>query len=326
MIKAGIIGGAGYTAGELIRILINHPKVEIDFIYSTSNAKNPINQIHTDLVGETLLHFTDDINPSVDVVFLCLGHGHSEAILKEHPFDTNTKVIDLSNEFRLKPNTHFENRDFVYGLPELQKEIIQKAENIANPGCFATTIQLALLPLAKYQHLEKDDLHIHAITGSTGAGQSLSTTTHFSWRNNNISSYKVFTHQHLGEINQTLNQLQPDYQGDVNFIPLRGDFTRGIFATVYTKTSVSLKEAKKEYENFYQNDPFTTISNEPIHLKQVVGSNKCLLHIDKHNDKLIITSVTDNLIKGASGQAVQNMNLMFGFEETLGLKLKALFF
>ncbi|APD08126.1 N-acetyl-gamma-glutamyl-phosphate reductase [Flavobacteriaceae bacterium UJ101] len=326
MIKTGIIGGAGYTAGELIRILIHHPEVEIDFIYSTSNAGNPISQVHTDLIGESALHFTNDINLSVDVVFLCLGHGHSGNILKEFNFASTTKVIDLSNEFRLNPNHIFKERDFIYGLPELQKEKIKNADNIANPGCFATAIQLALLPLAKHQYLEQDDLHINAITGSTGAGQSLSSTTHFSWRNNNISSYKVFTHQHLGEINQTIHQLQPDYKGETNFIPLRGDFTRGIFATVYTKTSVDLEEVKKQYKIYYKNDPFTTISDDPIHLKQVVGSNKCILHIDKHDDKLIITSVIDNLIKGASGQAVQNMNLMFGLKETLGLKLKATYF
>lgn len=326
MIKTGIIGGAGYTAGELIRILIHHPAVDIDFIYSTSNAGNPISQVHTDLIGESTLCFTNDINPSVDVVFLCLGHGHSGNILEKYSFSSTTKIIDLSNEFRLNPHHTFKEREFIYGLPELQKEKIKNANNIANPGCFATAIQLALLPLANHQHLEQDDLHIHAITGSTGAGQSLSPTTHFSWRNNNISSYKVFTHQHLGEINQTLNLLQPDYQGETNFIPLRGDFTRGIFATVYTKTSANLEEVKKQYKAYYENDPFTTISNDPIHLKQVVGNNKCILYLDKHDDKLIITSVIDNLIKGASGQAVQNMNLMLGLEETLGLKLKATFF
>ncbi len=326
MIKTGIVGGAGYTAGELIRILIHHPKVEIDFIYSTSNAGNPVSQVHADLISEGDLYFTNDINHVVDVVFLCLGHGHSGTFLKEHEFNAATKIIDLSNEFRLKPDHFFKDRKFIYGLPELQKEAVQSAENIANPGCFATAIQLALLPLVKYQHLEQDDLHINAITGSTGAGQGLSPTTHFSWRNNNISSYKVFTHQHLGEINQTLNQLQPNYQGETNFIPLRGDFTRGIFTTVYTKTTTSLEVIKKEYEQYYQDDPFTVISNDPICLKQVVGSNKCILHIDNHGDKLIITSVIDNLIKGASGQAVQNMNLMFGLEETLGLKLKATFF
>ncbi len=326
MIKAGIIGGAGYTAGELIRIAIHHPEIEIDFIYSTSNAGNPVSDVHTDLIGEEPLYFTNDINPAVDVVFLCLGHGHSGNILQEHTFSSSTKIIDLSNEFRLKPDHIFQNRDFTYGLPELQKEAIKKSQNIANPGCFATAIQLAVLPLAHHHHLENDDLHVHAITGSTGAGQGLSTTTHFSWRNNNISSYKVFTHQHLGEINQTIHQLQPDYDRSVNFIPLRGDFTRGIFATVYTKTSASLEEIKNEYKTYYEDDPFTTVSETPVHLKQVVGSNKCVLHLDKHGDKLIITSVIDNLIKGASGQAIQNMNLLFGLEETLGLKLKATYF
>lgn len=326
MIKIGIIGGAGYTAGELIRIAINHPEIEINFIYSTSNAGNPVSDVHTDLIGEEPLYFTNDINPAVDVVFLCLGHGHSGNILKEHAFSSSTKIIDLSNEFRLQPDHTFQHRNFVYGLPELQKESIQQAENIANPGCFATAIQLAILPLIQHQRLENDDLHVHAITGSTGAGQGLSTTTHFSWRNNNISSYKVFTHQHLGEINQTIHQLQPNYEGNVNFIPLRGDFARGIFATVYTKTSASLEEIKKEYKEYYKNNPFTTVSDTPIHLKQVVGSNKCVLHLDKHEGKLIITSVIDNLIKGASGQAIQNMNLLFGLEETIGLKLKATYF
>ena len=323
MIQAGIIGGAGYTAGELLRILAHHPQVEINFVYSTSNAGNPLYQVHTDLIGDTEILFTDTINPEVDVLFLCTAHGHSGDFLKENTFSAKTKVIDLSNEFRLKGDDELNGRKFVYGLPELQKEAIQKAENVANPGCFATAIQLAILPLARFGFLQEDDLHINAITGSTGAGQSLSATSHFSWRNNNISTYKVFTHQHLGEINQTIKQLDDNYAGEVNFIPVRGDFTRGIFATVYTKTDASLEEVKEAFKKQYENHPFTIVSDKEINLKQVVGSNKCLLHIAKYGQKLMVTSVIDNLLKGASGQAVHNMNLIFGLEEKTGLGLKA---
>ena len=325
MIKVGIIGGAGYTAGELIRLLIHHSKVEIDFIYSTSNAGNKVSKIHQDLLGSTDLEFSSAINPEVDVLFLCLGHGNSKAFLEKNSFSSQTKIIDLSNDFRLEADANFNGKTFVYGLPELNKEAIKKANYIANPGCFATAIQLALLPLAK-ANLLQDDVHINAITGATGAGTSLSETTHFTWRDNNFSHYKAFTHQHLGEINQTVNLLQSNYNFDINFMPNRGNFSRGIFATLYTKFEGTLEEAKQLYSEFYKDAAFTFVSNEDIHLKQVVNTNKGILHLHKHNDKLLVTSIIDNLLKGASGQAIQNMNLMYGFEETEGLQLKANYF
>ena len=325
MIKVGIIGGAGYTAGELIRLLIHHAKVEIDFIYSTSNAGNKVSKIHQDLLGSIDLEFSSAINPEVDVLFLCLGHGNSKAFLEKNSFSSQTKTIDLSNDFRLEADTNFNGKTFVYGLPELNKEAIKKANYIANPGCFATAIQLALLPLAK-ANLLQDDVHINAITGATGAGTSLSETTHFTWRDNNFSHYKAFTHQHLGEINQTVNLLQSNYNFDINFMPNRGNFSRGIFATLYTKFEGTLEEAKQLYSEFYKDAAFTFVSNEDIHLKQVVNTNKGILHLHKHNDKLLVTSIIDNLLKGASGQAIQNMNLMYGFEETEGLQLKANYF
>ena len=323
-IQAGIIGGAGYTAGELIRILINHPKVTINFVYSTSNSGNTISKVHQDLIGEDLM-FSNEINPEVDVLFLCLGHGNSKTFLQEHKFSTSTKIIDLSNDFRLKKDENFNGNTFVYGLPELNKTAIKNANYIANPGCFATAIQLALLPLAKAQHLQ-NDVHVNAVTGATGAGTSLSTTTHFTWRDNNFSHYKAFTHQHLGEINQSVNLLQDNFSSDINFIPNRGNFSRGIFATIYTKFDGNLEEAKQLYSDFYKNAVFTVLSDDDIHLKQVVNTNKCILHLHKHKDTLLVTSIIDNLLKGASGQAVQNMNLMFGFDETKGLKLKANYF
>lgn len=325
MIKTGIIGGAGYTAGELIRILMHHPQTELSFVYSTSNAGNKISNIHQDLEGELDLKFTDVILTDVDVLFLCLGHGNSSKFLKENKFSSNTKIIDLSNDFRLEADKVFEKMEFVYGLPELNKEAIKKAGFIANPGCFASAIQLAILPLAD-AGLIQNDIHVNATTGATGAGTSLSKTTHFTWRDNNFSSYKVFTHQHLGEINQSLSQLQNGFEKEVIFIPNRGDFSRGIYATVYTDYEGSIKEAKEIYNNFYIDAEFTFVSENEIFLKQVVNTNKCLVHLHKYNGKLLITSVIDNLLKGASGQAVQNMNLMFGFEESLGLKLKANYF
>jgi N-acetyl-gamma-glutamyl-phosphate reductase len=325
MIKVGIIGGAGYTAGELIRLLIHHSKVEIDFIYSTSNAGNKISKVHKDLLGSTDLVFSDAINPNIDVLFLCLGHGNSKAFLEKNSFSEATKIIDLSNDFRLDEDKIFNENPFVYGLPELQKEAIKKAKHIANPGCFATAIQLALLPLAK-SNLIKNDVHINAVTGATGAGTSLSATTHFTWRDNNFSHYKAFTHQHLSEINQTVHQLQSDFNSEINFMPNRGNFSRGIFATAYTTFNGSLQDAKTMYRNYYKAAAFTFISDEDIHLKQVVNTNKCILHLHKHNNKLLITSIIDNLLKGASGQAIQNMNLMFGFEESEGLQLKANYF
>ena len=325
MIEVGIIGGAGYTAGELIRLLVHHAKVSINFVYSTSNAGNKISDVHQDLIGTTAMLFTNKINTAVDLVFLCLGHGNSKAFLTVNSFSLKTKIIDLSNDFRLQQDHVFEGLSFVYGLPELQKEAIQKAQNIANPGCFATALQLALLPLAHHGLLQ-NDIHINAVTGATGAGTSLSKTTHFTWRDNNFSYYKPFTHQHLGEIHQTMQQLQNDFDAEINFMPNRGNFSRGIFATVYTKFNGSLEEAEKIYQEYYKNAAFTFLSTNQVHLKQVVNTNKCLVHLHKHENKLLITSSIDNLLKGASGQAVQNMNLMFGFEETEGLQLKATFF
>ncbi len=325
MIQAGIIGGAGYTAGELIRLLLFHPKAAINFVYSTSNAGNKISSVHQDLVGTTQMVFTNTIDATIDVLFLCLGHGNSKKILAENSFSKNTKIIDLSNDFRLQNDAIFEDKTFIYGLPELQKETIKKAQYIANPGCFATAIQLAILPLALHGLLT-NDVHINAVTGATGAGTSLSKTTHFTWRDNNFSHYKAFTHQHLGEIHQTVNQLQANFTSEINFMPNRGNFSRGIFATAYTKFEGNLEEAIKLYKDFYSDAKFTFISDEEIHLKQVVNTNKCLLHLHKHGDKLLITSIIDNLLKGASGQAIQNMNLMFGCEETEGLQLKATFF
>lgn len=322
MIKVGIVGGAGYTAGELIRLLVNHSKVELDFVYSTSNAGNYIYAVHQDLLDQIDLKFTNEANPNVDVLFLCLGHGNSKQFLAQHEFSKQTKIIDLSNDFRLKNDAVFQKKEFVYGLPELQKNKIKKANYIANPGCFAIAIQLALLPLAKH-NLLADSVHINATTGSTGAGVSPSETTHFSWRDNNFSIYKAFTHQHLGEINESLLNLQPNFSEELFFIPNRGNFSRGIFATVYLKFEGTVEKAFELYEDFYKEAPFTHISEVPIHLKQVVNTNNCFIHLEKHKNTLLITSVIDNLIKGASGQAIQNMNLMFGFEETAGLNLKA---
>ncbi|MCK0123228.1 N-acetyl-gamma-glutamyl-phosphate reductase [Gelidibacter sp. F2691] len=325
MIDVGIIGGAGYTAGELIRLLLNHPKTNLNFIYSTSNAGNKIHKVHQDLVGSTDLEFSSTINPDVDVLFLCLGHGNSKAFLESPTFSSKTKIIDLSNDFRLEADRDFQGNHFVYGLPELHKEAIKKANFIANPGCFATAIQLALLPLATFQLL-KSDVHVNAVTGSTGAGTSLSETTHFTYRDNNFSHYKAFTHQHLGEINERIQDLQKKSTAEVIFVPNRGNFSRGIFATAYTEFEGSLDDAKTLYKTYYQDAAFTVVSDEDIHLKQVVNTNKCILHLHKYNNKLLITSIIDNLLKGASGQAIQNMNLMFGFEETEGLRLKANYF
>ena len=325
MIQVGIIGGAGYTAGELIRILLRHKQANINFVYSTSNAGNEISSVHQDLIGEIAMKFTNTINLKVDALFLCLGHGFSQAFLEKNEFSESTKIIDLSNDFRLSSNAIFQNKKFEYGLPELNKQDIQNSNYIANPGCFATAIQLALLPLAN-NNLLVDDVHVNAVTGATGAGTSLSATTHFTWRDNNFSYYKPFTHQHLDEINQSVTQLQSSFKGDINFMPNRGNFSRGIFATLYTKFNGSLEEAKKLYQDFYKDAAFTFISNEALHLKQVVNTNKCLIHLYKHKNKLLITSIIDNLVKGASGQAVQNMNLLFGFDEREGLQLKATYF
>ena len=321
MIKAGIIGGSGYTGGELIRILLNHPNATIDFVFSTTRAGKKITTAHPDLLGVTDLVFTGEINKDVDVVFLCLGHGNSTSFLKENEFSKDTKIIDLSNDFRLEADAVLDGKTFVYGLPELKKEEIKKAKYIANPGCFATAIQLALLPLAKAQKLDRP-IHVNAVTGSTGAGVSLSATSHFSWRNNNVSWYKPFTHQHLGEINESLHSLQEN-TGEIFFLPNRGNFTRGILATAYTEFDGILEEAYELYNEFYKDATFTQVTEEDINLKQVVNTNQCHIHLHKHNNTLLITSAIDNLLKGASGQAVQNMNLAFGFKETEGLQLKA---
>jgi len=321
MIKTGIIGGSGYTGGELIRILLNHPATEIDFVYSTTRAGKKITTAHPDLLGITDLEFTGNVNLNVDIVFLCLGHGNSTSFLKEHSFSADTKIIDLSNDFRLHADADFYGKQFIYGLPELNKTEIENAQYIANPGCFATAIQLALAPLAKANLLE-NDVHINAVTGSTGAGVSPSATSHFSWRNNNVSWYKPFTHQHLGEINESLHALQEN-TGKLFFMPNRGNFPRGILATSYTKFDGNLAEAQKIYQDFYKNAVFTQFTDEPINLKQVVNTNQCHVHLHKHDDILLVTSAIDNLLKGASGQAVQNMNLIFGLEEDLGLNLKA---
>ncbi|MFH6768671.1 N-acetyl-gamma-glutamyl-phosphate reductase [Gaetbulibacter aquiaggeris] len=325
MIQVGIIGGAGYTAGELIRLLMFHKEAEINFVYSTSNAGNLISKVHQDLEGSLNLKFSGSINSNIDVLFLCLGHGNSIKFLEANTFSKNTKIIDLGNDFRLLKDKQFGDKTFVYGLPELQRDLIKKAHYIANPGCFATAIQLALLPLANH-NLIKNDVHVNAVTGSTGAGTSLSETTHFSWRDNNFSYYKPFTHQHLGEINQSVKQLQNAFNSEILFMPNRGNFSRGIFATAYTDFEGSIEEAKALYKAFYQEAKFTFVSDEVLHLKQVVNTNKCLIHLHKHNNKLLITSVIDNLLKGASGQAIQNMNLMFGLDECEGLQLKANYF
>ncbi|MDN3585542.1 N-acetyl-gamma-glutamyl-phosphate reductase [Pedobacter aquatilis] len=325
MLKAGIIGGAGYTGGEMLRILINHPNVEIAFVNSTSNAGNLISDVHTDLIGDTDLRFTNEISQDIDVLFLCVGHGDAKKFLADNPINDNVKIIDLSQDFRLAQNSSIENRQFVYGLPELNRDEIKSANNIANPGCFATCIQLGLLPLAA-KGLINAEVHINATTGSTGAGQSLAATSHFSWRNNNLSIYKAFEHQHLNEIGESLLQLQPSLSEALSFIPQRGDFTRGILAAMYLESDLTLEEAQTIYQDYYNNHPFTHVSRKNIDLKQVVNTNKALVHVEKHGNKLFIISIIDNLLKGASGQAVQNMNLMFGLEENAGLKLKAVGF
>ncbi|MCE7862643.1 MAG: N-acetyl-gamma-glutamyl-phosphate reductase [Bacteroidetes bacterium CHB5] len=321
-LKTGIIGGAGYTGGETLRLLLNHPHVEVVFVQSRSQAGKPVTSNHHDLVGETDLIYSADSNQPVDVLFLCLSHGESKKLLSEQSFASTTRIIDLGNDFRLGDKSG--DREFVYGLPEFQREKIKQAKNIANPGCFATAIQLGLLPLAQAGLLT--EVHTTGITGSTGAGQKLQDTTHFTWRTNNISAYKTLSHQHLSEISQTLKKLQPSFGGAVNFVPWRGDFARGIFVTSVVRSALSLEELYKLYENFYAAHPFTHVSKEPINLKQVVNTNKCLIHLEKVGDQLAIHSITDNLLKGASGQAVQNMNLMFGLEESAGLRLKGIVF
>lgn len=321
MIKAGIIGGAGYTAGELIRILLRHPEVALEFVYSTSQAGEPLSSVHQDLIGETDLRFTGEINPGADVVFLCLGHGNSRKFLEENRFFETTRIIDLSNDFRIRE----EGNQFVYGLPEFRRKEIKNAAFLANPGCFATAISLGILPLAA-EGLLKGEIHTNAVTGATGAGTSPSPTTHFSWRDNNFSTYKAFEHQHLGEIQQSLEDLDPSFEARLNFLPNRGNFSRGIHCTSYTFFEESEETAIDIYRERYADAVFTFVTHQELHLKQVVNTNKCLVRVQKFEDKLLITTILDNLLKGASGQAVENMNLMFGLSQQQGLELKANYF
>lgn len=334
IIRVGIVGSAGYTGGELLRVLIYHPAVEIVFANSASNAGNKLYAVHNDLFGDTELMFSSDFHSDIDVLFLCVGHGDARKFLEANPVGPAVKIIDLSQDYRLKTKAEYEGKTFVYGLPELNREAIKSAHYIANPGCFATNIQLALLPLASASRLP-EQIHINATTGSTGAGQKPSATSHFSWRNNNLSAYKSFEHQHLQEISESLNQLQADFlpnsdktllgraQQRINFVPQRGDFARGIFSVNYVESDLSEEEAYKLYEDYYATHPFTSVSRQNIDLKQVVNTNKSIVHLEKHGNKLLILNVTDNLLKGASGQAVQNMNLLFGLDERAGLNLKA---
>jgi N-acetyl-gamma-glutamyl-phosphate reductase len=321
MINIGIIGGAGYTAGELIRILLQHPLANLVFIQSSSGLGKPISSIHRDLVGDTDMVFSAPEFENVDIVFLCSGHGHSKEFIQKTKLPAYLKIVDLSADFRIESDEH----DFIYGLPELNREVIESAEKIANPGCFATAIELALLPLAHYKVLN-NEVHVNAITGSTGAGQKPTETTHFSWKNNNVAIYKPFEHQHLSEIIQSVKQLQPDFNYPLNFIPVRGNFSRGIMATVYTECHWDNAEVIQNYIDYFHDHPFVTIIDEIPDVKQVVNTNKCILFPAKYGSKIMIVSVIDNLLKGASGQAVQNMNLMFGIAETEGLRLKPVAF
>ena len=321
VVKVGIMGGAGYTGGELIRLLIHHPQVSIIFVHSKSNAGNPLHHVHQDLLGSTDLLFSGEINNNIDLLFLCLGHGESTKFLKENEIEASIKIIDLANDFRLNKDAIQGNRTFVYGLPEINQAMIATAKNIANPGCFATAIQLGLLPLANAGLLK--DVYATGITGSTGAGQSLSATSHFSWRANNIQAYKTLTHQHVAEILQSLHGLQNNDQPSVHFVPWRGDFTRGIFVSSTINIDQPLEVIQKMYKDFYLGHPFTIVSDKPISLKQVVNTNKCVIFIEKEGNKIVVHSAIDNLLKGASGQAVQNMNILFGLDQTTGLNLKA---
>lgn len=317
-VSVGVVGGAGYTGGETVRVLLRHPNVALAFVQSRSQQGKPVASVHTDLAGETDLRFTATFDKPVDVLFLCLSHGESKTFLEQHAFPASTHVIDLGNDFRLGDTAA--GRTFVYGLPEIHREAIRNAKNIANPGCFATTIQLGLLPLAKAGKLTT--VSTTGITGSTGAGQKLQETSHFSWRANNVAAYKTLTHQHRGEIHQTLNALQPGF-GSVHFVPWRGDFTRGIFVTSLVPWSLGAGEVVALYKDYYASHPFTHVMDSMVDLKQVVNTNKCLIYPEVVNGMLAVHSVTDNLLKGAAGQAVQNMNLMMGLEETAGLNFKA---
>lgn len=319
-IKIGIIGGAGYTGGELIRLLINHPGVTLSYIHSRSNAGKPVTSVHHDLVGDIDLIFSDQLSNDVDALFLCVGHGEAKKFLEANEVPAHIKIIDLSQDFRLDSNSNFQSRKFIYGLPELNKDKITTAQNIANPGCFATAIQLGLLPLAAAGIL--NEVHSTGITGSTGAGQGLSSTSHFSWRANNIQAYKTLTHQHLKEINQSLDQLGAQAP-EINFVPWRGDFTRGIFISSMINCQWDYQQLFDLYQDFYKDQSFTIVSRQEISLKQVVNTNKCIIQLEKVGTKLVVHSAIDNLLKGASGQAVQNFNLMFGMNEKEGLALKA---
>jgi N-acetyl-gamma-glutamyl-phosphate reductase len=326
-IRIGITGGAGYTGGELIRILLNHPQAELVFVQSKSNAGQPLSVIHQDLAGDTDLHFSENLFPDIDLLFLCVGHGEARKFLEENAIKPEIRIIDLSQDFRLESNNRLSatGKPFIYGLPELNRDIIKSAHNIANPGCFATTIELGLLPLAQQGWLT--EVYTTGITGSTGAGQGLNATSHFSWRANNIQAYKTLNHQHLAEVNQSLNQYQRGFGvNKLHFVPWRGDFTRGIFVSSQIKINQNLSALVKVYKDFYTDHPFTVVSESPVFLKQVVNTNKCIIQLEKQDDLLVIHSVTDNLLKGASGQAVQNMNIMFGLNETVGLKFKANYF
>lgn len=344
-ISVGIVGSAGYTGGELLRILIHHPHVHIVYAHSASNAGNKVYEVHNDLFGDTEMEFSSEFHSDIDVLFLCVGHGDARNFLEANPIDPRVKIIDLSQDFRLQSHTAYQGKHFIYGLPELNRERIREAHYVANPGCFATNLQLSLLPLAAAGLLPAQ-IHVQATTGSTGAGQKPGPTTHFSWRNNNLSAYKAFTHQHLQEVSESLNQLQPGFlpansstsvsgankslleqaADKINFIPQRGDFTRGIFASTYLDCALAQSEAEKLYREYYESHPFTHVSEADIDLKQVVNTNKSILQLKKVGDKLLILNATDNLLKGASGQAVQNMNLLFGLEETSGLRLKSVGF
>jgi N-acetyl-gamma-glutamyl-phosphate reductase len=323
-VNIGIVGGAGYTGGELLRVLLRHPNAHIAFVHSTSSAGELVSKVHADLLGDTELKFTNTLDQNIDVLFLCVGHGDANKFLTANEIKASIKIIDLSQDFRLAASAKIGDRNFIYGLPELQREAIKSANNIANPGCFATAIQLGLLPLAAKGLLK--EVYTTGITGSTGAGQGLSNTSHFSWRANNIQAYKTLQHQHLNEIVQSLAQLQGNQNAEVNFVPWRGDFTRGIFVTSVVSADISLDALYDLYNAYYEGHAFTHVSKNNIDLKQVVNTNKCLIHIEKQGNKIAIHSVVDNLLKGAVGQAVQNMNLIFGIEEGAGLQLKANYF
>ena len=323
-INIGIVGGAGYTGGELLRVLLRHPNAHISFVHSTSSAGELVSKVHADLLGDTSLKFTNTLDQHIDVLFLCVGHGDANKFLIDNEIKASIKIIDLSQDFRLAGSAVIGNRNFVYGLPELQREAIKSATNIANPGCFATAIQLGLLPLAAKGLLK--EVYTTGITGSTGAGQGLSNTSHFSWRANNIQAYKTLQHQHLNEIVQSLAQLQGNQNAEVNFVPWRGDFTRGIFVTSVVSADLSLEALYDLYNAYYEGHAFTHVSKNNIDIKQVVNTNKCIIHIEKQGNKIAIHSVVDNLLKGAVGQAVQNMNLIFGIDEAAGLQLKANYF